>query len=326
MAVTPTLDHGRNVMNRSKTLGIALVASFIVVTHSEHIIAQVVSEPGSNVVRLRVDDPRPIAKAADELGKYYRFAISYEDPMYAYSGDVQQVIGMSGKKDVKAQGDNSVRPVLVPLGGAFDVRIETAQTSNADVIAELLERLIQVQADQQSGGRFEVVESAGMLHVVPVAVRSASGQWMDQQSILAAAISVPAGRRSGLEALRTIADAVSKQSGKVVELGLAPLNLMRAEHDYPVQIGSARQVLLGVLARFGNRLTWRLLYAPDMQRYYLSVVSVPVAEPEAPKRVRQPVESQGDKGSIARPGSSAQIESGTSRERVVFPNNTSNNP
>src|SRR5262245_54420252 len=43
------------------------------------------------VVKLSVDDPRPVAKALERLEDKYGWRITYEDPRYAYPGDIEDV-------------------------------------------------------------------------------------------------------------------------------------------------------------------------------------------------------------------------------------------
>lgn len=245
-----------------------MMAASIVLGASAHAAIQEASD-GSTYIH--VDDPRPLAEAATELSRRYSHGISYEDPAYRFSDDLQDVTQSVSKQS----SANSVlqRRILVPAGGTLDARLSEGPVEGREAVAAGIRKVLEVQASGASGGRFRLEEGQGMFHIVPTQVRATNGDWMPQSSLLSRPISIPAGAHTGAEMLHIIAAEVSRATGQTVELGVMPLNAFRSVRQFPAKSASARDILVDLLTQGGRQLTWRLLYAPDLQRYYLSIVS-----------------------------------------------------
>lgn len=61
------------------------------------------------------DDPRPISTVLRDLQEKYGLSVTYEDPRYQYSGDLQDVSERVRRGNSGARGE----PVLVPRGKPF---------------------------------------------------------------------------------------------------------------------------------------------------------------------------------------------------------------
>jgi hypothetical protein len=120
---------------------------------------------------------------------------------------------------------------------------------------------------------FQVVRTEDMLHVVPVSVQGQDGSLVRQSSILDARISLsPRKDRTTLEALATLLAAVQAATGQHVLLGTSPTNLfVQSRMEEGAADETARDVLIRTVRATGRRLSWRLLYDPGDQAYFLNL-------------------------------------------------------
>ncbi len=220
-----------------------------------------------------VDDPRPVAKAAEILSAKYGYVVTYEDPEYQYEGDVREVT-----QEV-AKSASPKNRVLVPAGGALTIRnlkglahIDAAARGRAMVAA-----VIEAQgAEPSQGGTFRIAESRGMIHIIPQKVRDANGEWVSARPVLDTIITIPQRTRSGLEMLREICEALSKKTGETVVLGAISLNAFsRIQVTNGADNVPAREVLSILLGASAAKMSWQLFYAPDLQWHVLNIRPAP---------------------------------------------------
>jgi hypothetical protein len=219
---------------------------------------------------ISVDDPRPLAAVIAELSAQSGVAVTYEDPPYEYAGSIADVT-----RAVRGGASGPGEPaLLVPKGGRLSVTVpdSIAKSEAADAVRSVVGRY------NQMGGpaTFSVVERAGFIHVVPDRARDAGGRMQDVASVLDAKIALRAKPRNGLELLEEFCAAVSAASGVTVEIGMAPYDALAAKSLGGGAVGeTARNVLERLIADSGLPLSWRLLYDPGGDAYYLNL---PVVE------------------------------------------------
>lgn len=113
---------------------------------------------------IAVDDPRPLAQTVDRFERMYGVVVTYEDPRVVDPADLIT---------------RSYRGVteVIPRGGPFTATIDTALRSSAAApeIAECIRRIVAQYHASGYPGRFDVVESVGVVNVVPAAVRGPAG-------------------------------------------------------------------------------------------------------------------------------------------------------
>jgi hypothetical protein len=136
--------------------------------HTDVTAAQTVQD----TIKLGVDDPRPVAKAVEELVSRYGYVITYEDPRHAYEGDIQDVT-TKVRKDLEQYPP--APKVIVPLGGTLTLTIPSSSSISPQAVASVLEQLMRVQSTRGEGGHFRVVQSGDVFHVLPTEVRDRSG-------------------------------------------------------------------------------------------------------------------------------------------------------
>jgi hypothetical protein len=97
---------------------------------------------------LQVDDPRPLEAAVLSLIKRYPVAITYEDPRYEYSDDIEDTTA----RVLKNPSASSAR-VLVPRGGVLQADIEISPDSGQPVsIAAAVQGIVNAKNVIPRGG------------------------------------------------------------------------------------------------------------------------------------------------------------------------------
>jgi hypothetical protein len=82
----------------------------------------------SQIVEIDVDDPRPVAAAVDQLVARFGYAITYEDPRYAFSDDLKDVTAEVGRDLARKYPKNDAPRILVPAGGQLRISVNAPLT------------------------------------------------------------------------------------------------------------------------------------------------------------------------------------------------------
>lgn len=241
-------------------------------------------QPG--VVDLFADTGRPVARAVEILeSRYPGVVITYEDPPYTYPGDSEDVTEQV-RKDLREHAPGEAPRVLVPTSSPFTFSHRVAPDTEEPVDwIEALNAMTDAYEVGAAGGRFSVRRTDnGSFHVVPVEVRDENGLWTTQAPVLDALITLSEPEERGIELLRSIVGAVGEATGEQVVVGTIPLTLFGNYRGTLVARSEpARNVLLRLFAEVTKgttgRLSWRLLYGPDVKYYALNIHSTNAIEP-----------------------------------------------
>lgn len=236
--------------------------------------------------QLSISDARPVAKAVEVLSQRHGIVITYEDPPYAFAGDLKDVTAAVSRSPVKPG-----HRVLVPRGGAvqlaYSLSPSTGKLENPDA---LIRKVLDTYLAGGGGSQFEVIQQDDVFHVVPVMVKNSAGAWAATRSVLDTPITVPVQPRSGTEMVDAICNALSAVTVRVA-IGMAPVNALA--NTQVVDGGSnepARDILSRTLKQLSreaaNRLgedgeqpyVWRLLFDPSSKVYVLNLSLLPRAE------------------------------------------------
>ena len=226
---------------------------------------------------ISVNDPRPLSAAILELEKVIKQPVTYEDPSYSYSADVEdRSNGLRHASGVK---------VLLPKGGALNFSLMPSEVSDRTGTAKVLRRL--VTAFNQSypdGAQFMVLDEEGLFHVIPRSSRSASGGVGPHASPLDVPLTLVMKDVSGLEALNAICAAIKAMTRTTILMGAIDLN---AFAHTTVSISSdketGRTLLTQVLQVTAPGLSWQLLTGAGPEPvYYFNVHQVPRAVAKLP--------------------------------------------
>jgi len=215
---------------------------------------------------IAVEDPRPLAAAAKELGVRFGVPVSYEDPPYSdpldlvYSKEAEGVLIPAGTGLAVEYGydpDSGTGPLLDPLA--------------------ILQAFIQQHEAKDQPGRFRVEEGDGMYFIIPEWVRQGKEGLVAVTPVLDAVVGLSLAQpASALDCIHEIVQGAGFASGAQIELGMMPFNLL-AQTPVTLEAGAltAREHLAAVSAALPRPVTWRLLYSYDRQTYYLNLALVP---------------------------------------------------
>jgi hypothetical protein len=219
---------------------------------------------GQTTQTIAINDPRPLGEAIIQLERAIRQPITYEDPaIYAYPGDYV---------DKTAEyGGRAARRVLLPRGGPLKFTFNSSEPSGTRVqITALVKRLIQTfNKTYPDGAQFELRDTGGVYHVVPVVVRQRTGAIVSHVSPLDQPITVVAQDTDAMSAISAILAAVKAQQGSNMLVGNVPIAfLMRVKVSLASDNESARALLVRVLQTASPTLSWRLLCGTEPGCYF----------------------------------------------------------
>ena len=235
-------------------------------------------------VNLRFDGVRPLSAAVDELSTRLGYVITYEDPRYTYAGDLQDATAATAPADGPK--------VFWPIDTTLEVRnLQLPKSRSIDSAVAVLARVLDVQAHSATGGRYRILQTGEVLHVVPASVRDQSGAWIEQRSVLDVRISIPFAPRTRDDMISAICKAVSLASG----INVIPADPYAGALGEPSLQGAhremAREVLIRALGTAPRATTWKLHYLPNpaWRGYFLSTTTAHSSLPK-PDRIRPRLE------------------------------------
>lgn len=255
-------------------LCLATVAVIIVTILTVARSSSGMNEPKTD--QISVNDPRPVALAAETLEKKYGWIITYEDPPYAHESDLVDVTEKV-RRDLDKFKPGQAPKVFIPKGGdlTFKYSIDPGTQKPVDS-AVVVQQLLDAYAIAGNPGVFRLDRDGERLHIFAEAAKGKDGVLVARRSVLDVPITLPAQKRNGLELLEAFCSAVSQASGTRVVVATVPMNLF-----YRYQTGSgakeqmARDFLTHEFDRMNNvKLSWRLLYDPVSKTYFLNIHTV----------------------------------------------------
>ncbi len=245
------------------SLGIGCVGGLIALQlgfGSEQLVGQQV---GQNLT-VSVNDPRPLAKAIETIEQQYGWVITYEDPLYEYAAEIEDVAAL-----VRKDGDLS-KKVLIPRGGAFF--FSYAVTGEPADPVGLLRELLASYESTGHPGRFSFGQTGNVFHVFPAARKNKNGEQIEQDSVLETRISLPAAERTAEGMVRAVLQSVSQATGINSVLGISPINLLRGVRTSEGVVNeAARDVLVRTLEATQRQTSWQLFYGPGSKMYVFNV-------------------------------------------------------
>ena len=162
--------------------------------------------------------------------------------------------------------------LFVPRGGMFSLSLPSQIGSAPAEKLSAVQELLWASFSAGNPGDFQVIESNGQLHIVPVSAKDADEQVVSVEPALNARISIETKDWNGLDLLEAFCQQVTTVTGRRVEVGTIPLNHF-AHHRalYGASAEVARDFLSRFLISTGTGYSWRLLFDPTDQVYALNI-------------------------------------------------------
>lgn len=210
-----------------------------------------------------VDRSRPIAAAAEQLSMDNDWLVSYEDPQYLYSGDLEDVTNDVARAKGFSVGPRSKR-FIVPRKGS--VTLDYRRGDNPTTVAQRL-----AARSSELGTEFQVQTMGSRIVFMPARVRDKSGQLGPQTPYLSRHISISEMDRDGNELLSAICMELSETTGVRVVIGTGP-NFGRIRTSISAIDEPARDVLIRFLDSVDptQRIVWYLNYDPGDAKFFLN--------------------------------------------------------
>jgi hypothetical protein len=233
-------------------------------------------------VIFSVSGSKPLAKAAEEFEAKYGIPISYEDPAYAYPGELVDHTDPGYSKS----HPEGPRALSLKGGGSLVLHADPKMAVRSSAAAmPLLQSLLDEHVRAGYPGEFKLVPNGDGVAIVPVAVRNLNGVSLPDQSPLETTISLPESKRTAMETLNAICGAIRNNSGKNIGVASGPFI---GTQPYSVTIGAANEPARSVLQRTLAgleyvdthtqaripKMAWSLLYDPGQKVYLLNVHQV----------------------------------------------------
>jgi hypothetical protein len=134
---------------------------------------------------LSVNTFRPLDAVATELGSQFGIAVSAEDPLFQFRGDMM---------DISLEVPR-VRPgTLVPARWGFVVRFPVAPDGSPKIVRELLAAIVS-EANLRSPFAYRLDKVSGAFFFVPTRTRDAQGRSIAMTPLLDRPVTIPAGIR-----------------------------------------------------------------------------------------------------------------------------------
>jgi hypothetical protein len=242
-------------------------------------------------LQLAVTDPRPVAQAIAVLSERHGIAITYEDPLYEFEGDLKDVTSEVARSAIKPG-----LKILIPRGGPLELTYSISPTSGKpEHIDALIRKILDTHAASGRGSQFGLTQEGNTFHVVPVMLKSSQGTWKATTSVLNTPITVAIEQRSGVQMVDAICEALTAAATVRVVVGIVPMNAMA---NAEIVDGGTNEAAGAMLSRVLQQLTsqtmerfgkdferpyvWQLLFDPTAQGYALNLSLVkPQAEAAA---------------------------------------------
>lgn len=224
-----------------------------------------------------------IEDISEMMQSRYGIPVTYEDPVWQWTGDFQNRPGQAFGP-FRIQQTVKIPPGLTP---------EQTPVLNAAAFGRILEEYNKTY----DAPRYRVTESKLGLHVIPETLRDSAGKIVNAENPMDAVVDVPVARRSAVDHLSVVCLAASRVAALALRCGaLSPAlqgNLWNNWFEAPggpfewgARGVSARDALVNLFSRLRMEFSWRLRCAnPSTGNHAcaLSVEPVQTARPGGPR-------------------------------------------
>lgn len=218
--------------------------------------------PGSAQLAIRVDGPRPLHMAAEQLQNFSGIAVNYEDPAYAEAGDLELVKNEPGVRPKVREG------FRFPRASKLDYLIpEDAQAFRLEDVERIARDLVKLHHEQGGAGWFRVFTAHGQVYIAPAGIRDAEGKRVEVTPLMEThleAYEAPLRTETGGGAFVDLAQRISRRPRGQVSMGTLPIAAVaqsREEQRFHFSGGTAREAFTELVRDYRLQPgAYRLLY------------------------------------------------------------------
>jgi len=149
-----------------------------------------------------------LCRAAQVLEQMYRKPVTCEGPteILQWDDDVDQEIMPNGRIE------------RIPKRVTFVIPNEVKPDKNKQLTPSVLAKVVEAYQKQFGGPKYKITSSKWGLHLIVDEVRDKNGQFVKVKPVLDEIITIPSGKRTGLEHIRKIVDSVKASRNIEFEL------------------------------------------------------------------------------------------------------------
>jgi hypothetical protein len=231
----------------------------------------IVKQKDGSVI-VDANSPRPMDQALEAIAEQYGWVIDYEDPPYGSSDLVDDTDPAWRKAHPAEKGVTRV------AGSMFraEFSVDGDMVAGSPDEERVLDKVVADYEASGNPGDFVLKKEgvAGRYAVVGVAARDGNGNSRRYDPILDTRVTLSPEERSVGSTLDLIARLVSEKSGRLMDPGQAPINLVTQTR---AKIGGDEQAARDLLAQLASEtrllMRWRLLYDADWKggTYFLNL-------------------------------------------------------
>jgi hypothetical protein len=204
---------------------------------------------------VAVNDDRPLYHAVNQVAEQTKTFITFEEMTFEHPDDLIQAPPWRGQVH------------FVARYGEFDFEYEAGTP-----VKEVLEAML-VKYHSEYPGTYKVIGERNAFHIVPGSSRDSSGNFVPRKSLLDSKVTLNVASGTGLDIVCEIVRQAAVENG--VELGCStgfgPSPLASATFkNYNATGVVARDLLVDILTKSGNDLSWVLLRSLNTNSSYIS--------------------------------------------------------
>jgi hypothetical protein len=220
-----------------------------------------------STITMYTDNLRCLASVIYTLSKKYGVRLTFEDAPLTSSYDLIDATA----KTTKPQ---SLR-ILLPRGGPL--RFSFALDEGGHIPARIaVAALLDAYGASGYPGRYQLNENQGILHIIPVEARNASGNWITIGPLMSHQVTLlPKQGRTNKAVLELLIGQIEAASGRRVVLGTPLSNTFENAPFEDAASLPARDILERMFSQTGGHRLWLLLYDATFNYYVLSIFPGP---------------------------------------------------
>ncbi|MBU1660928.1 MAG: thioredoxin [Chloroflexi bacterium] len=194
----------------------------------------------------------PLADAIEGFMRLHQVLVTYEDPLYEFTGDMEDLTHT--RKDLAKYPPGQAPVVLKPKRMQFQAQyLLDAQKKAPGDITAALEQLIEQYNHGPRIAEFRLLEGPGIWHVVPTRVRDKSGDWKSATPLLDKVVHLTGGETNYIQFSGALLDEACRDAGvKLWGFGNLPPQIVKLpEGDF-----SLREILARLITSNFVNVTW----------------------------------------------------------------------
>lgn len=211
------------------------------------------------IFHIDIEGNTPLFDAIEGFMRLHQVRISYEDPIYEFAADMDDITML--RKDLDKYPQGQAPRILYPRNTQFQAQyfLDTQSMTQGDITTALRQILDQYNRSDRTA-EFKLMEGIDIWHVVPVRIRDQSGIWKETTPLLDEIVHVSGGKTNFQKYVASMLQAACRARGLQDWIFNEP---SPQAISLPKGNFMLRDVLASQMTSNFPGLTWYLLYNPS---------------------------------------------------------------